>query len=66
MNPAKKYSEEIMREMIKREFNKGRDWTRDGLKEMTAQKRMVKSTVENVKGGAFVYYHLPTVLEHSV
>jgi hypothetical protein len=65
MNPAKKYSEEIMREMIKKEFDKGRDWTRNGLKEMTAQKKIVRSTEDNPKGGDFVFYHLPTKLEPS-
>jgi hypothetical protein len=66
MKPEKLYSEEIMRELVKKEFDKGRDWTRDGLKEMTAQKRLIKSSQKNPKGQGFVFYRLPTVLDPAL
>jgi hypothetical protein len=63
MNPTRKYSRESVRELVKKEINRGKDWADDALKELTAQKKLVKSTVKNPEGGAFVFYQLPTVLE---
>jgi hypothetical protein len=63
MNPAKKYSKESMVELVKKEIDRGRIWTEAALKELTAQGKLVRSTDKNPKGGAFFFYHLPTVLE---
>jgi hypothetical protein len=42
---------------------KGRDWTRDALKQLVLEKKLIKSTAHNPKGAPHVFYHLPTILE---
>jgi hypothetical protein len=63
MDPTKKYSREAVHELVKKEIDHGRDWTNAALKELIAQKRLIRSTVKNPEGQPFVFYQLPTVME---
>lgn len=54
-----KYSDAKVIEMSPR----GRDWTKDALKELVREKKLVRSEVPNPKGAPNVFYHLPTLLE---
>jgi hypothetical protein len=58
-SPCKKYSDSKVIEMSPR----GRDWTKDALKELVREKKLVRSEVPNPKGAPHVFYHLPTLLE---
>jgi hypothetical protein len=63
IKPTQKYSRESLCELVKKELNKGRDWTFAAIKEMTFARRLLRSEAKNPEGGAFALYHLPTVRE---
>jgi hypothetical protein len=63
MSPTKKYSREAVRQLVKKEINRGKDWADGALKELTIQKKLIRSTEDNPEGGDYAFYQLPTVME---
>jgi hypothetical protein len=61
--PTDKISCEKVLAASKKDLGKGRDWTKDGLKELVREKKLVRSKEHNPKGQPHIFYHLPTLLE---
>ncbi len=63
LKATEKYSREKLRALVKEELEKGRDWADDAMKQLVLEKKLARSEKKNQKGGAYIFYHLPTILE---
>jgi RecA-family ATPase len=61
--PAAKYPPGKVIEIAKEDLHKGKDWAKDAMKQLVFEKKLAKTEEHNPKGQAFVFYHLPTLLE---
>jgi RecA-family ATPase len=63
LKPTQKYSPDKIVELAKKELNMGRDRVKTAIRLLAAEKKLAKSEEKNPNGQAFVFYHLPTILE---
>jgi AAA domain-containing protein len=63
LRPAEKYSPDKIIQLVKKDLNKGKDWSKAALRELGREGKLAKTEIPNPKGQAFVLYHLPTILE---
>jgi hypothetical protein len=60
---TEKYSPGAVQQMVKKQLNRGENFTKTALKELVRDKKLAKSKEHNPEGQPFVWYHLPTPLE---
>ena len=61
---TEKYTRAKVIELAKKDLDQGRDWvTKLAIPQLISEKKLARSEKPNPKGQAFVFYHLPTILE---
>ena len=58
-----KLTPEKVQELVKKQIDRGANWTKDAMKQMVHERQLVKTIVKHSRGQPEVFYHLPTVLE---
>jgi RecA-family ATPase len=61
-----KYPPAKLIELAKKDLQKGKDWTKDAMRQLVSEKKLAKTEEHNPKGQPFVFYHLPTLLEPAM
>jgi RecA-family ATPase len=65
LDPVRKYTPEQMIEISKKNTGKGKNWTEDAMKALVFEKKLLRSSIKNPRGGPFSLYHLPTKMEQE-
>lgn len=63
---TQKYPPAKVIELAKKDLDKGKDWSKDAMRQLVFEKKLAKSQEPNPKGQPFVFYHLPTILEPAI
>ena len=59
----RKYTRGNLEEIAKRDMHKGQSWTESAIQTLVFEKKLLRSTLKNPKGGANALFHLPTPIE---
>lgn len=62
-NPTDKLLPEKVFELVKKHIDRGTNWSKNAMKQMVHERRLVKTSVKHSRGQSEVFYHLPTILE---
>lgn len=63
LKPTQKYTRGSLEQIAKKDMNKGANWTEGAIQTLTFEKKLLRSTVKNPRGGAIALFHLPTPME---
>ena len=65
LKPTERYIRQQLRQIGKKELNKGKDWVDDAIKALVEEKKFLRSIAKNYEGGSYAFFHLPTPMEQE-